>query len=86
MLRRKPTISLEGTDAYFASINIKLTDYEQLLEYATMLLELVIWKSKITEHFGLNNDYPYSIDTKIQCRTASVSMLTIIVPNVLSFF
>jgi hypothetical protein len=50
-----------------------------------MMPELALWKSKIIEQYNMNND-TLTVDTKLQCRTDSLSMLAIIVPNVLSFF
>jgi hypothetical protein len=81
LLKRIPSISPEGSDAYFASINSKLTDYENMSE-APMLLELAIWKSKITQQLGHSND-PHPTDTRKRKRIDSVSMVTIIVPNIL---
>ncbi len=45
-----------------------------------MLLELAFWKSKISEING-----PLATKMKLQCRTDSVMMVIIIIPNVLSF-
>ena len=81
LLKRIPSISPEGSDAYFASINSKLTDYENMSE-APMLLELAIWKSKITQQLGHSND-PHPTDMRKRKRIDSVSMVTIIVPNIL---
>jgi hypothetical protein len=69
---------------YFDSIDLRLSDYEQYLEGAPMLLEIAIWKSKITELFDRNND-TLTIDMKMQCRTDSVTVVDIIVPYFLSF-
>jgi hypothetical protein len=49
-----------------------------------VLLELAIWKWKITEQFyRINNTL--AVDMRMRCRTDSVTAVTIIVPNVLSF-
>lgn len=57
-------------------------------------MELAIWKSKITEQYGHDNHHNITnmhkkrrIDSvsKSQCRTDSVAMVRIIVPNVISF-
>jgi hypothetical protein len=47
-------------------------------------LELAIWKSKIIERTDGNIDL-LDADMKIECRTDSLTMVVIIVPNVLSF-
>ncbi len=52
--------------------------------HASTLLELAIWKIKITEYFGQNNDC-LLLEMKMQCRADSISMVTIVVHNVLSF-
>ena len=83
MLKRIPSIFSEGLKSYFHSIDSKLSVYDELKD-APSLLELVIWKSKITErthgNLGLLN-----AAMKIECRTDSLSMVVIIVSNVLSF-
>jgi hypothetical protein len=66
MLRRIPFISPHGLDSYFDSIDSKLYEYENLKD-APMLLELAIWKSKITEQTDLNNVVLAS-HVKMQCR------------------
>ncbi len=48
------------------------------------MLELAIWESKIIERFDRNN-VTLTFDMTMQCRTDSVTMETIIVPNVMSF-
>jgi hypothetical protein len=80
MLRRIPSISPEGLDSYFDFIDSKLSVYENLEEAPTSL-ELAIWKSKLSEV-----NWPLTRGMRMQCRTDSVSMVTIIVLNVLSFF
>jgi hypothetical protein len=53
MLRIIPTITAEGVHDYFNHvIDAKLTVYENLKD-TPALLELAIWKSKITEQVGL---------------------------------
>jgi hypothetical protein len=76
MLRRIPFITDGSLNAYFNSIDSMLSGYETLSE-APMLLELAIWKSKVPQQVGRNND-PHS-------RDDSVLMVTVIVLNVLSF-
>jgi hypothetical protein len=49
MLRRIPTISKEGATAYLDTIDAKLTLFESLKD-SPGLLELVIWKSKLTNN------------------------------------
>ena len=71
-------------DAHFDSIDTKLSIYEYFSEDVPMLLELAIWKYKITEQYGLNNQ-SLSNGMKMHCRTYSVSMVMIIIPNVLYF-
>ena len=83
MLGGIPSISSEGLDAYFRSIDSKLSVYDKLKD-APKLLELAIWKSKIIERTDRNTDL-LDADMKIECRTDSLSMVAIIVPNVLSF-
>jgi hypothetical protein len=83
MLSLIPSISTEGLNAYFKSIDSKLSEYESLNE-APMLLELAIWKSKITKRFDQNNNY-CTTDMRKRRRIDPVSMVTSIVPNVLSF-
>jgi hypothetical protein len=78
MLRCIPTISPMRVN-YFDSIDSKLSVYENF-EDAPMLLELAIWILKITQQLDWNND-----SMKMQCHTDSLSMVSIIVPNVLSF-
>ena len=83
MLGGIPSISSEGLDSYFRSIDSKLSVYDKLKD-APALLELAIWKSKIIERTDGNIDL-LDADMKIECRTDSLSMVAIIVPNVLSF-
>ena len=67
-------------DEHFYSIESKLLDYEKYLEDAPMLLELAIWKSNITSQLSQN-----TADMRMQSCADSISMVTIIVRNVLSF-
>ncbi len=83
MLRSIPSISPKGLDSYFDSIDSKHSEYKNLEDTPTML-ELAIWKSKIAEQCGPNNDLLTS-ERKVECRTDSVTMVFIIVPNVLAF-
>jgi len=83
MLGGIPSISSKGLGLYFRSIVSKLSVYDKL-KYAPALLELAIWKSKIIERTDGNIDL-LDADMKIECRTDSLSMVVIVVPNVLSF-
>jgi cobalamin biosynthesis protein CobT len=83
MIKRIPLISRKSMKSYFDSIDSKLVHYEHL-KNAFMLLELAIWKSKISERFGQNVD-SLTIEMKLQCRTDSLSMVNKIVPFVLPF-
>jgi hypothetical protein len=83
MLRRIPMISKQVLKSYFTSIDIKLSVYENLKD-APVLLELALWKSKIMERFD-KNKYALVGCTKMECRTDSLSMVGIIVPNILTF-
>jgi hypothetical protein len=83
MLRRIPSIPTQGLNAYFHSIDSKLIFYENLKD-AIALLELAIWKSKITEQLGQNSEL-LTAEMKMLCRIDSVSTATIILPNVLTF-
>jgi hypothetical protein len=85
MLRCIPSTSPEGLDTCYDSINSKLSVYENLRD-APMLLELAIWKSKIIQQlFNRDNGILTVNMLKMKCHTNSVAMVTIIVPNVLSF-
>ncbi len=83
MLSCIPSTSPEGLDSFYDSIKSKLSVYENLKD-APMLLELAIWKSKLTKQSDQNNDL-LTIKMRMQCRTDSVTMVTVVVPNVLSF-
>jgi hypothetical protein len=83
MLGGIPSISPEGLDSYFCSIDSKLTVYKKLKD-ASALLELAIWKSKIIKRTDGNINY-LSADMKMKCQTDSLLMVVIIVPNVVSF-
>ena len=87
MLRRIPTISSKkGLKSYYISIDSKLSVYEDLyVADAPMFLELALWKSKITEQFEGGDKKPLVVDMKKQCRIDSLAMISIIIPNVLSF-
>jgi hypothetical protein len=93
MLNRIPSIHPRSMNSYFRSIESELTLYENLKD-SPALLELAIWKSKITEQYGHDNHHHITnmhkkrrTDSvaKSQCRTDSVAMVRIIVPNVISF-
>jgi hypothetical protein len=49
-----------------------------------MLLELATWKSQITQQVGWNSE-PHTTDMRQKRRIDSVLMVTIIIPNGLSF-
>jgi hypothetical protein len=83
MLQHSPSTSPKGLYLYFCSINSKLCIYENLKD-APALLELAIWKSKITKQTEGNIDL-LTTDMKLECCTNSLSMVEIIIPNVLSF-
>ena len=82
-LRRVPTIRAKGMESLFDSIDSRLSLYESL-EDLPALLELVIWKSIITDQSSPSN-IPLTTEMKMQCRTDSISMVNIIVPNVMTF-
>jgi len=66
---------------YSFSINSRLTNYEQLQDLAP-LLELALWKMKITERCDGN---PINGDVKLACRIDSLALVNFIIQNVLSF-
>jgi hypothetical protein len=78
-----PSISPKGLDSYFCSIDSKLSVYKKLKD-APALLELAIWRSKITKQTDKNNGL-LTRDMKMECRIDSLSIVEIIVTNVLSF-
>jgi hypothetical protein len=89
MLRRIPSIQPEGLDAYFVTINTKITFYENMRE-APALLELAIWKSVIIQFQQTNDDSLLAnmrkrrrtdLIFKMQCLFDSIAMVAIIVPN-----
>jgi hypothetical protein len=82
-LRHIPTIRAKGMESLFDSIDSRLSLYESL-EDLPALLELVIWKSIITDQFSPSN-IPLTTEMKMQCRTDSIGMISIIVPNVMTF-
>jgi hypothetical protein len=86
MLERIPSISSEGLNTHFCSIDSKLSAYEAKLsayEGSTML-ELAIWKSEIAEQTDGNINL-VTPDMKMGCRIDSLWMVDIILLNVLSF-
>jgi hypothetical protein len=70
-----------AADVYFDSINSLLAKYEHAQDIAP-LLELALWKSKITEQTNGNR---IDDDLKLMCRINSLSMVNVIVPIVMSF-
>lgn len=84
-LRQISSLSREDLIYYFDSINYKLLVYENVKD-ALALLELAIWKSKITEQLYDRKNDNHTVDMlKMLCRTDSLTMVNIIVPNVFSF-
>jgi hypothetical protein len=79
MLNGISSIHPKGMNAYFCSINSKLTAYKQ-----STLLELAIWKVKIVEQTD-GAIYLLDANMKMACHIDSLSMVDIIVLNVLSF-
>ena len=49
------------------------------------MLELAIWKSKITEQHDGPNDLLTTEEMQVQCRVDSISMVMILVPNVMTY-
>jgi hypothetical protein len=93
MLSRIPSIHPKGTNSFFASNESRIFLYE-ILKDAPALLELAIWKSKMTEQHGQDDDIVLAKTkkkrrigsvSKEQSRTDSVTMVIIIVPIVSSF-
>jgi hypothetical protein len=83
MLRLIPSIVPKCLKSCFASINFKLSIYKYLTD-ALRLLELAIWLTKITVQSYGDIDL-VTTDMKMQCSTDSfTTMVTIIVPYVLS--
>ena len=81
MLRGIPSVNFVALKDYFNTIESKLTGYESL-HNATTVLELAIWKSKISEQYGQGMDN-VSATAKLQCRVECGAC--VIIPNVLSF-
>ena len=71
-----------GDSEFFASIDSWLYNYEQLRDDVAPILELALWKLKMDEH---SNGDLITEQMKLQCRFDSLSMVTIIIPNTLSF-
>lgn len=93
MLNCVPSIHPKGIYSFFASIESKLSLYENLKD-TPALLELAIWKSKIVEQNGEGNHGGFTNKrkkmrigsvSKMQIRTDSIFMVMIIVPLVFSF-
>ena len=66
----------------FVTILRRLHQYEYLQGVVAPMLELVLWKEKITEQ---SNGDLINERMKLQCRYDSLSMVSIIIPNALSF-
>jgi hypothetical protein len=73
----------EEEDNYILSIESRLDNYEYLQGVVAPILELAIWKSKISEQS--NGDRRLYERMKSQCRCDSLTMVHIIIPNALSF-
>ncbi len=73
----------EEEDNYVLSIESRLHNYEYLQGVVAPILELAIWKSKISEQS--NGDRRLYERMKSQCRCDSLTMVHIIIPNALSF-
>jgi hypothetical protein len=65
MLGGIPSISPEGLDSYFHSIDSKLSVYKKLKD-APALLELAIWKSKLIKQTDGNINH-LSANMKMEC-------------------
>jgi hypothetical protein len=80
MIRDIPSVTFVALDDYFNTINSELAFYK--LHDAITVLELAIWKSKISEQYGRDMDN-VSAMAKLQCRVECGAC--VIIPNVLSF-
>lgn len=87
MLPRIPSIQRRGMNLYVDSIESKLSLYENLKDSATLLELAIIWHTIITQQHGESNDSLHTskikkrrtdVASKMQCRTDSVAMVTII--------
>lgn len=67
---------------YFESIQFLLVDYQYLQEEIVPLLELALWKLKMSEQSTSNI---IITQMKLQCRCDSLSMGLIVIPYALSF-
>jgi hypothetical protein len=81
MLECIPSIIINDLDDYFHSIESMLKNYEWLQD-TLPLLELAIWKSKLSEHFDPNNGN-LSTNTKLERRNTCGA--SVIIPIVQSF-
>jgi hypothetical protein len=81
LLRSIPSIDFDDLYDYFNTIDSKLTDYESLPDVISVL-ELAIWKSKLSEQFGLDMENVSSME-KFRCRVECGAC--VIIPDVLSF-
>jgi hypothetical protein len=84
MLSRIPSIHPMDMNYDFRSIESKLSFYESLQD-SPALLELAIWKSKISELANMKKKRRTETVSRTQCRTDSLAMVMIIVPIVFSF-
>ena len=69
-------------ESYFALIESWLAIYEQLRTDVAPILELALWKAKMEEQSIRNL---LDAQMKLQCRFDSLSMVSITIPNTLSF-
>ena len=67
---------------FFDVIESRLANYEHLQDVVAPILELALWKSKMSEQL---NSKGVDTQMKLQCRYNSLSMVSIIIPNALSF-
>ena len=72
---------VELENGYSLSFNSQLANYEQLQD-AALVLELAVWKTKVMEP---SNGNLIDDNGKLMCRIDSLSMVSVIIPNVLSF-
>ncbi len=66
----------------FRSIESLLANYEHLQADVAPILELALWKAKMEEK---SNGNIVDEQMKSQCRFDSLKMVSIIIPNALSF-
>jgi hypothetical protein len=67
---------------YFDWMEYRVSNYEYLQDNVAPLLELALWKAKMEEQ---SNSNLLDEQMKLRCRFDSLSMVSIIIPNTLSF-